>query len=341
MQKPEQVTNLRFGQRGQDSVWHQTLWKLGISSTIEIGVDYIMGKKMLSHEYEAKSCEVKIGSYVRVMEIGIRSFWSARFVLFCFGIHGTAVILGASCVAQTREWTNHAGRSFRGDLIKIDGETVVIRRTIDQKEFRVAVSSLSETDIAFVKDSANGKEESRPKSISGEPMSPKLYAKVREFLASHLKRQFVRSPIFQGVRRNAGDGMFAAMAIHEQLDSSKEDAIENLARTLTNNNLDRPGVLLFLEPEDQSQTRERITQILGPPLAEKSDTFSTRTRGTIVSSDTRDVRRAKVSWLTYGCIEIGLADSESQVNGIVKLKCQHFVAEENLHAAMNPEASSK
>lgn len=61
-------------------------------------------------------------------------------------------LLFSHSVASARIWSDQAGRTFEGELVRLDSKFAYIERTEDRRQFAVARAILSEADQAYVKD---------------------------------------------------------------------------------------------------------------------------------------------------------------------------------------------
>ncbi len=61
------------------------------------------------------------------------------------------LIFGAALYAETRVWTDTAGRKVEAELIRVDGDQVRIRRSIDGQVFSLPIVKLSEADQEFLR----------------------------------------------------------------------------------------------------------------------------------------------------------------------------------------------
>jgi hypothetical protein len=63
-----------------------------------------------------------------------------------------AVLLGTTCLAQeSRVWTSSKnGRQFEGTLVKVDEESIAIRRASDNALFRVQKTDLIQEDLDWI-----------------------------------------------------------------------------------------------------------------------------------------------------------------------------------------------
>lgn len=58
--------------------------------------------------------------------------------------------IAASALAETRYFTNSAGKTITAELVKVDGANAIL--SIDGKEYPVAVNSLSTKDQAYIQE---------------------------------------------------------------------------------------------------------------------------------------------------------------------------------------------
>ncbi|WP_309382142.1 hypothetical protein [Cerasicoccus frondis] len=55
---------------------------------------------------------------------------------------------------NARTWTHQDGRTFEGDLLRVEGDVAVIQRDLDQQVFRVKMEVLSSEDQDYIENSA-------------------------------------------------------------------------------------------------------------------------------------------------------------------------------------------
>ncbi len=61
------------------------------------------------------------------------------------------LLLAVSCfAAESRTWTSTDGRELNAELVRVEGDSVVVRRVSDWRVFTIPLESLSEADQAYV-----------------------------------------------------------------------------------------------------------------------------------------------------------------------------------------------
>ncbi|WP_269540091.1 hypothetical protein [Cerasicoccus fimbriatus] len=73
--------------------------------------------------------------------------------------------LSWSSLLDARTWTHQDGRTFEGDLIRVDDDSVVIERLSDGEIFHVRVAVLSTKDQNFIRMQEEGMSEATAKSL--------------------------------------------------------------------------------------------------------------------------------------------------------------------------------
>lgn len=77
--------------------------------------------------------------------------------------------------AESRTWTSTDGRALEAELVRVEGESVVVRRTADWRVFTIPLASLSEADRTYI--AGLGEGASAENSTAQTPSGPSSFPK--------------------------------------------------------------------------------------------------------------------------------------------------------------------
>lgn len=98
-----------------------------------------------------------------------------------------AAILLAIPAVQARTWTSSDGRTIEAELVRVEGDTVVLN--MKGKEFPIPLSRLSEADQAFVREAAAKPPVPSVPSLFGTELEPGKTVHVETDLSPDTRKE--------------------------------------------------------------------------------------------------------------------------------------------------------
>ncbi len=132
---------------------------------------------------------------------------------------GMFVLLVMSFSVQGRTWTDLKGRTIEADLIRVEGESVILRR--NGVEMSVKIQSLSETDQEFIKNGEETTNQSPPGlTLAGKPLEKggKMNLVEKPFSPDTIKA-------LSRIRGNRQDTLKLAVSVPDDFDPAKPQKI--------------------------------------------------------------------------------------------------------------------
>jgi hypothetical protein len=78
-------------------------------------------------------------------------------------------LIGAASIAKARTFTSSDGRKLEAELVSVEGEVIILKRSQDGQLFRLPIGKLSAEDQAFVRQNASTSKVSPPVAPAASP----------------------------------------------------------------------------------------------------------------------------------------------------------------------------